>query len=173
MTRTFNAVLLGLVSFFVVGAVVIIVNGRPIAPPSLITTAEASSNTYTMTDVAAHAVDADCWSAVNGSVYDLTKLGVASPRRRKRHQSNVRQRRVQLVQRTARQVPCCTKRTHPAQNWHACVVVYDYSKFARRLLFGTLPSRYFSGSALHSSLRLKTGLGFCQSGPAISPCLRP
>ncbi len=72
MTRTFNAVLLGLVSFFVVGAVVIIVNGRPVAAPSLITTAEASSNTYTMADVAAHAVDADCWSAVNGSVYDLT-----------------------------------------------------------------------------------------------------
>lgn len=33
---------------------------------------EGSGTTYTMNDIALHASENDCWSAVNGSVYDLT-----------------------------------------------------------------------------------------------------
>jgi len=35
--------------------------------------AGSSSGTITMSEVATHAVAADCWSAVNGKVYDLTQ----------------------------------------------------------------------------------------------------
>ena len=32
----------------------------------------ASPGVYTMTEVASHGTEADCWTAINGSVYDLT-----------------------------------------------------------------------------------------------------
>ena len=35
--------------------------------------ASAADTVYTMADVQKHATAADCWSAINGSVYDLTK----------------------------------------------------------------------------------------------------
>lgn len=44
-------------------------------PSSTSTTDSASSTTpgtYSMTDVALHATANDCWSAINGNVYDLT-----------------------------------------------------------------------------------------------------
>ena len=84
MTRSFQAALLSLVGIFVVCVIVIVVNGRPVADmtytPSTDSTSSPSSTTqpatptdpYTMTDVAAHATSTNCWSAVNGSVYDLT-----------------------------------------------------------------------------------------------------
>jgi cytochrome b involved in lipid metabolism len=40
-------------------------------PPQEETTSD-STKTYAMTDVAAHASVDSCWSAINGSVYDLT-----------------------------------------------------------------------------------------------------
>ncbi len=38
------------------------------APP----TSETGAKTYTMSEVAAHADATSCWTAVNGSVYDVT-----------------------------------------------------------------------------------------------------
>lgn len=35
-------------------------------------TTNASTNSFTMAEVAKHNTEADCWSAINGSVYDLS-----------------------------------------------------------------------------------------------------
>jgi cytochrome b involved in lipid metabolism len=35
-------------------------------------TTQASTNSFTMAEVAKHNTEADCWSAINGSVYDLS-----------------------------------------------------------------------------------------------------
>ena len=36
------------------------------------TATESASGGYTLADVASHASESDCWTAINGSVYDLT-----------------------------------------------------------------------------------------------------
>jgi cytochrome b involved in lipid metabolism len=43
--------------------------GRPVAT----TTTSTATGTYTLADVATHNTASNCWSAVNGGVYDLTK----------------------------------------------------------------------------------------------------
>ena len=55
------------------------VSGAPASPTSTssstagtTTPTEGSGTSYTMADIALHASENDCWSAVNGSVYDLT-----------------------------------------------------------------------------------------------------
>lgn len=44
----------------------------PAPSPATPTPAAPAPGTYTMEDVAKHAVESDCWSVVNGQVYDLT-----------------------------------------------------------------------------------------------------
>lgn len=113
MTRSFQVTLFALGALLVVGAVVIVMNGRPVADmtyttdasPTVTETDDTTSETgdadddasgteddddtapsttetatkpattsdaYTMADVATHSVASNCWSVVNGSVYDLT-----------------------------------------------------------------------------------------------------
>lgn len=36
------------------------------------TATESAAGGYTLADVASHATESDCWTAINGSVYDLT-----------------------------------------------------------------------------------------------------
>lgn len=36
------------------------------------TSTESAAGGYTLADVASHATESDCWTAINGSVYDLT-----------------------------------------------------------------------------------------------------
>ncbi len=45
---------------------------EPSTPTPAPTPAAPAPGTYTMEDVAKHAVESDCWSVVNGQVYDLT-----------------------------------------------------------------------------------------------------
>lgn len=90
MNRTNIAILT--VIIFLIGAATIIYYGRPVmkiedAQTSTVGTNTISSptsttndggasgtrtKTYTLTDIASHATEADCWSAINGSVYDLS-----------------------------------------------------------------------------------------------------
>lgn len=55
---------------FGIGFVWIVYTGRPVM--NLKDTSVPAVNTFTMADVAAHNTQASCWSAINGSVYDLT-----------------------------------------------------------------------------------------------------
>lgn len=80
MKRSILAVALSLGTLFVVGAIIIIMNGRPVTQMARAAQVTATDNVtpaniqnvYTMTDVETHAVADNCWSAVNGNVYDLS-----------------------------------------------------------------------------------------------------
>ena len=62
---------------FVVGSGYIMYMGRPVMslPAPTQTGTSTSTNTahqYTLAEVAKHATEANCWSVIGGSVYDLT-----------------------------------------------------------------------------------------------------
>lgn len=44
----------------------------PAATPTTATRAAVAEKRFTLTEVAGHAVETDCWMAIDGAVYDLT-----------------------------------------------------------------------------------------------------
>lgn len=88
MKNTRNIVAIFALAIFIVGAGYLVWNGRPVVQmQSEAPAASVSANTtqpveknetptvdggYTMEEVAAHATKENCWSAIGGSVYDLT-----------------------------------------------------------------------------------------------------
>jgi len=68
-----------LIIIFIIGAGVIVYYGRPVMKINGQTGSSASlssspggNQSYTMSQVATHNNPSDCWSAINGGVYDLT-----------------------------------------------------------------------------------------------------
>lgn len=51
--------------------------GSPTASPSA--TASSSTSVYTLAQVATHNKQADCWTAINGKVYDVTSWATKHP----------------------------------------------------------------------------------------------
>lgn len=67
---------------FVVGVGFLVYSGRPVVtmqtPPTNTTippngeNPTGATNTYTLIEIASHNTQTNCWSAINGNVYDLT-----------------------------------------------------------------------------------------------------
>lgn len=61
---------------FAAGSAYIVYAGRPAAKMAASNAANSSEagagGTFTMADIQAHSSASDCWSAINGGVYDLT-----------------------------------------------------------------------------------------------------
>lgn len=95
MTAASNRILVAVLAVFAIGAGIIVYNGRPaavlarnaaasppVAAPASSTapapvdvstpTAPSSEGGYAMSDIQAHASFENCWTVVDGDVYDLT-----------------------------------------------------------------------------------------------------
>lgn len=68
-----------MLALLILGGAWIVYMGRPVMKqkaqvesPQGTTATEKSASSFSMDDVAAHGAAGDCWTAINGSVYDLT-----------------------------------------------------------------------------------------------------
>ena len=84
---------------------------------SAVTPAQAATKSYTLAEVKAHNSSSNCWSAVNGKVYNLTKW-VKKHRWCFRHYVHVWQRRLRRLQVPARDCRTAGKVADPIQDRH-------------------------------------------------------
>jgi cytochrome b involved in lipid metabolism len=63
-----------LVIIAIVAIILINKNNAPVSTPPTTEVVSTATTTYTLADVSKHATKSDCWTAVNGGVYDLTSF---------------------------------------------------------------------------------------------------